>query len=152
MPDELPKRKLMDPGRAVLWDAHCGEPIGWRKLGEPIIAEEWSPEGSVILTDMLTPARAVELYGPDTAITVGPGGGWRSVPHTRSLGRSRNVPTRRSGGERRAELGSDLRVLDDAGNAPVGAVRKVQPSDVHDHPKARCPDREPVAVEGGRPG
>jgi hypothetical protein len=81
MPDELPKRKLMDPGRAVLWDAHCGEPIGWRKLGEPIIAEEWSPEGSVILTDMLTPARAVELYGPVTAITVGPGGGWRSVTY-----------------------------------------------------------------------
>jgi hypothetical protein len=28
----------VDPGRAVLWDAHCGEPIGWHKLGEPIIA------------------------------------------------------------------------------------------------------------------
>jgi hypothetical protein len=81
MPDELPKKKLLDPGRAVLWDAHRGEPIGWRKLGEPIIAEEWSPDGSVILTDVLTPARAVELYGPVTAITIGPGGGWRSVTY-----------------------------------------------------------------------
>jgi hypothetical protein len=99
MPDELPKERLGDSGRAVLWDAHCGEPIGWRKLGEPIIAEEWSPEGGVILTDVLTPARAVEQYGPVTAaITVGreadgaaprmarrrsPHGGWiRVVPHT----------------------------------------------------------------------
>jgi hypothetical protein len=96
MPDERPKRKLMDPGRAVLWDAHCGEPIGWRKLGEPIIAEEWSPEGSVILTDMLTPARAVELYGPVTAITVGPGGGWRSVTYGETTFTSRRLDPRGS--------------------------------------------------------
>jgi hypothetical protein len=96
MPDERPKRKLMDPGRAVLWDAHCGEPIGWRKLGEPIIAEEWSPEGSVILTDMLTPARAVGLYGPVTAITVGPGGGWRSVTYGETTFTSRRLDPRGS--------------------------------------------------------
>lgn len=96
MPDELPKKKLLDPGRAVLWDAHCGEPIGWRKLGELIIAEEWSPDGSVILTDVLTPARAVELYGPVTAITIGPGGGWRSVTYGETTFASRRLDPRGS--------------------------------------------------------
>jgi hypothetical protein len=34
--------KLASSGRVAIWDMICGEPIGWCKIGEPVIAEEWN--------------------------------------------------------------------------------------------------------------
>ncbi|HEX7926469.1 MAG TPA: hypothetical protein VF678_02690 [bacterium] len=77
-----------------MWDVSCGEPIGWRKVGDRIIAEEWSPDGGVALTAVLTPSSAVERYGPVAMITVGPGRGWRSATYGETTFGSRRLDPR----------------------------------------------------------
>lgn len=66
---------------AVLYDAWCGEPIAWCRVGEPVIGHEWTGKGQVAVTDRLTPPTAVEKYGAVTQIRVGLQGGFQTVTY-----------------------------------------------------------------------
>jgi hypothetical protein len=70
-----------DHGRPVIWDGLCGEPVAWLRIGEPVIGEYWAEHSPVSYTHLLSPAEAVEIYGPVTEITAGPGGGLQSVTY-----------------------------------------------------------------------
>jgi hypothetical protein len=68
-------------GGEVLFDGWCGEPIAWSRVGEPIIGHEWTKNGSVAVTERLTPAQAVRKYGPILELELGPKGGFESVTY-----------------------------------------------------------------------
>lgn len=82
---------------AVLRDAYCGEPIAWARIGDQVVAREWTEHGSVALTEQLTPAAAVRKYGAITRVVLGPSGGFQSVSYGNKKFISRQVDPRRTG-------------------------------------------------------
>lgn len=66
---------------AVLFDAWCGEPIAWCRVGDPVIGSEWSSRGPIAVTRRITAKEATERYGPALQVVVGPGGGFRSATY-----------------------------------------------------------------------
>ncbi|WP_280329824.1 hypothetical protein [Nocardia wallacei] len=81
----------------VLYDTWCGEPIAWARVGEPVIGHEWTPNGSVAVTERLSPAEAVRKYGPITKLVLGRNGGFRSVTYGTTTFSSRFVDPRGTG-------------------------------------------------------
>jgi hypothetical protein len=65
----------------VLFDGWCGEPIAWARVGDPIIGHEWTENGSLAVTERLSPTEAVRKYGPITELRVGPNRGFKSVTY-----------------------------------------------------------------------
>ena len=81
----------------VLFDACCGEPIAWARLGEPVIANEWTEHGRRAVTEWLSSADAVRKYGPITEVVLGLNGGFKSVTYGDKKFVSRRVDPRGSG-------------------------------------------------------
>ena len=82
---------------AVLFDGWYGEPIAWARVGEPVIANEWTEHGQRAVTEWLTPAAAVRQYGPITEVVLGLNGGFQSVTYGDKKFVSRQVDPRGSG-------------------------------------------------------
>lgn len=81
----------------VLFDAWCGEPIAWARVGQPVIANEWTEHGRRAVTEWLSAAEAVRKYGPVTQIVLGRNGGFKSVTYGDKKFVSRQLDPRGSG-------------------------------------------------------
>lgn len=80
-----------------LRDAYCGEPIAWARIGDQVVAREWTEHRSVAVTEQLTPEAAVRKYGAITEVVLGPSGGFQSVTYGDKKFISRQVDPRRTG-------------------------------------------------------
>jgi hypothetical protein len=76
---DVDRSNLERHGRAVVWDAYCGEPIAWLAHGEPVAGMLYGGSGMVAYTHLLTIDEAIDAYGPITEWVVGPQGGFRRV-------------------------------------------------------------------------
>lgn len=66
---------------AVLFDAWCGEPIAWARIGEPVIEHAWTEHGRQAVTEWLSAAEAIRRYGPISEVVLGRQGGFKSVTY-----------------------------------------------------------------------
>jgi hypothetical protein len=80
--------------KPCIFDSYCGEPVMWgfeikKRLGEPefsglkkfgeLVCTGGYRSSWFLITQKLTRAKAVKLYGPKGQDEYGPRGGWKSV-------------------------------------------------------------------------
>lgn len=76
---DVDRSKLQQHGRVVAWDAHCGEPVAWLAVGEPVAGTFYGGAGQIAYTHLLTIEEAIDTYGPINEWVVGPQRGFRRV-------------------------------------------------------------------------
>ncbi len=115
----------------VLSDPDCGEPIAWARVGEPVIGHEWTEHGWVAVTERLTPAEAVQKYGPIAEVVLGPKRGFESVTY--------GVP--RPAADLRVGVRPDFELETPVGerheSEPFGVQRRLRKSPQRDRGSAR---------------